>query len=71
MATTREIACIYYEYEGSCLKGREGLFKKTCQTCKKYKPRKGGRPAHKNLKKQKIEKIREQDIKQMMKDYSY
>ena len=69
MAASREIACVYYEFEGSCLKGREGTFRKSCQTCKKYKARKGGIPAHKNLKKQKTEKIKENDIKQMMRDY--
>ena len=46
----REVRCIYYDYEGSCLKGREGTFWDACQTCNKYKPVKGGAPARKNLK---------------------
>lgn len=69
MASEREIACIYYKWEGECEKGREGTFRKACQTCKKYKARKGSLPARKNLKKQKMEKIKEHDMKQMMKDY--
>lgn len=69
MSSEREIACIYYKWEGECEKGREGTFRKACQTCKKYKARKGSLPARKNLKRQKMEKIKEHDMKQMMKDY--
>ena len=69
MAKTREIACIYYDCEGSCLKGREGTFWKACQTCAKYSPRKGGTPARKNLKRQKMDKIQESDMKRMIRDY--
>lgn len=65
----REVSCIYYKWEGECEKGREGTFRKACQTCKKYKARKGSLPARKNLKKQKMEKIKEHDMRQMMKDY--
>lgn len=67
--TDREVACVYYVYEGECLKGREGTFKKACQICKKYKPKKGGTAARSNLKKQKIAKIKERDIEDMMRDY--
>lgn len=67
--TDREVACVYYVYEGECLKGREGTFKKACQICKKYKPKKGGAAARRNLKKQKIAKIKERDIEDMMRDY--
>lgn len=65
----REVSCIYYKWEGECEKGREGTFRRACQTCKKYKARKGSLPARKNLKRQKMEKIKEHDMKQMMKDY--
>lgn len=65
----REIACEFYEYEHSCKKGKEGTFRKACQICKKYKPKKAGLPARKNLKKQKTEKIRMQDMEEMMKEY--
>lgn len=41
MARDREIACMFYECEGSCLKGHEGTFKDYCQTCSDYKRRKG------------------------------
>ena len=69
MGSEREVACVYYKWEGECEKGREGTFRKACQTCKKYKAKKGNLPARKNLKRQKIEKIREHDMKQMMRDY--
>jgi hypothetical protein len=65
----REIPCIYYKWEGECAKGREGTFRDACQTCKKYKPKKGAVPAKRNLKKQKLNKINEKDINDMMKDY--
>lgn len=65
----REIACIYYEYEGCCSKGRGGTFRDACQICKKYKARKVGTPARQNLKRKKIEKIKDRDIKKMMRDY--
>lgn len=66
MSKEREVSCIYYEYEGSCLKGREGTFRKACQTCNKYEAKKGSIPARKNLKRQKIEEIKRNDMKQMM-----
>lgn len=69
MAVNREIACIFYECEGECLKGREGTFRKSCQTCKDYKAQKGGRPARKNLRKEKMAKANERDVKRMMRDY--
>ena len=65
----REIACIFYEYEGSCLKGKAGTFRKACQTCGKYKPKLGSAPARQNLKKQKIEKIKTKDMKLELKNY--
>ena len=65
----REVRCIYYDYEGNCLKGIEGTFWDACQTCNKYKPVKGGAPARKNLKRQKMEKIQNRDIKRMLNDY--
>ena len=44
MGSEREVACIYYKWEGECKKGREGTFRKACQTCKKYKAKKGSLP---------------------------
>ena len=41
----RLIACIHYKCENSCDLGREGTFYHQCQTCKSYKPIKGGKPA--------------------------
>lgn len=57
MAKDREIACENYICEGECKKGKEGTFRKACQTCMFYKPIKGGLPARKNLKKEKTEKF--------------
>lgn len=65
----REITCVFYEYEGSCLKGKAGTFRKACQTCGKYKPKLGSAPARKNLKNQKIEKIKARDMKQQIREY--
>ena len=65
----REIACVFYEYEGSCLKGKAGTFRKACQTCGKYKPKLGSAPARQNLKKQKIEKIKTKDMKLELRNY--
>ena len=69
MATERENACVNYKWEGECAKGREGTFRKACQICKKYKAKKGSVPARQNLKKQKTEKLKEQDMRRMMQDY--
>lgn len=69
MAKTREVPCIYYQYEGGCEKGRDGTFRKACQTCKKYTPKKNAIPARQNLKRKKKEQLREQDMKEMMRDY--
>ena len=33
--------CIYYICKGECTKGRNAKQKKLCQTCDKYKARKG------------------------------
>jgi hypothetical protein len=54
---TREVQCIYYEFEGSCQKGHKGLFRSTCQHCLHYRPMRGKEPARKNLKKTKQYKI--------------
>lgn len=40
MVSEREVACVHYKWEGECAKGREGTFRKACQTCKKYKAKK-------------------------------
>ena len=69
MADTREFVCEYYLYEGGCTKGREGTFWKACQTCNKYKAKKNTLAARKNLKRQKIEKIRQQEMDEMTKEY--
>jgi len=58
MAKNREIACIHYICEGNCALGKEGTFRKHCQTCKTYKAVPGGLPARKNLKREKLNKIK-------------
>jgi len=57
MARDREIQCMFYEYEGSCKKGRAGTFRDQCQTCNLYNPKRGSSPARPNLKRQKLEKV--------------
>lgn len=57
MAKDREITCIHYKYEGCCDLGYEGTFRKVCQKCKQYKALKGGKPARRNLKREKKEKF--------------
>ena len=53
MARDREIACESYVCEGNCSKGREGTFRKYCQTCNEWRPISGGRPARLDLRKKK------------------
>lgn len=57
MAKTREIVCEYYEYEGSCTKGREGTFYGKCQTCDKYNPKQGAKPNRVDNRRKKLDKI--------------
>ena len=53
---TREIQCEFYEYEGQCSKGREGTFRKACQHCSKYRPKRGTAPARVDNRRRKLEK---------------
>lgn len=53
----REVACQFYICEGNCSKGKEGTFRKACQTCNKYNPIKGGRPARVDNRRKKMDKI--------------
>lgn len=62
MAKDREIVCMYYQCEGVCLKGREGTFRHYCQTCKKYAPLKGHKPARKNNKRRQVAEDRLRDL---------
>ena len=59
MAKDRLNVCEYYECVGKCKKGREANHKGYCQICDKYKPR--ARIKHPNIKKQKLNKIREKE----------
>lgn len=67
MAKTREIQCIHYINEGNCDLGKEGTFRKHCQTCKTYKKLPGGKPARIDTRKQRKEAF----DKKAMKDYRY
>ena len=53
----REIVCESYFCEGNCSKGREGTFRKACQTCSKYRPIRGGKLARTDNRKQKLDRI--------------
>lgn len=63
MSKTREIACIHYICEGNCDLGKEGTFRKHCQTCKTYKKIPGGKPARTDNRRQKINKITKKELK--------
>lgn len=69
MAKNREIACIYYECEGQCLKGRDGTFRDSCQKCKLYLPLRGGKPARKDLHRQKKDAVRERESRREIQNY--
>ena len=56
MAKDRIEPCMYYICAGKCEKGREADHNGYCQKCKKYVPR--VRQKHPNQKKQKLQKIR-------------
>lgn len=58
MAKDRLTPCKYYESFGVCSKGRTAEMKGYCQRCSKYEPR--VRERHRNVKKDKLEKIRRQ-----------
>lgn len=60
MAKDRSIPCKYYIAFGMCSKSREANHNGYCQKCNKYVPR--VRERHKNLKKEKLEKIRKNDV---------
>jgi hypothetical protein len=57
----REVQCKFYLNEKNCLKGREGTFKKKCQTCDKYIPLPGGKPARTDNRRQKMDRIRRKE----------
>lgn len=55
MAKYREAPCAYYVCKGECMKGRKNAEQTgRCQTCSKYRPRKGyksvGNAKYKKLK---------------------
>ena len=53
----REIQCVHYVCEGVCDLGKEGTFRKRCQTCKTYKKLPGGKPARTDNRRQKMDRI--------------
>lgn len=59
----REVQCLYYICEGYCSLGREGNFRKKCQTCDKYIPKPRCKAARVNNKKEKLNKIIEKENK--------
>ena len=62
MAKTRERQCEFYICEGQCSKGREGTFRKACQHCTKYRPKRGTRPARIDKRRQKMDKMLKKGI---------
>lgn len=63
MARDREIQCKYYICEKQCSKGREGTFRHSCQTCDKYIPLKGAKPARTDKRKQIKEKEKARELR--------
>lgn len=59
MAADRQTPCLYYICAGSCKKGREADHAHYCQRCDKYAPR--AKVRHKNLKREKLNKIRKKE----------
>lgn len=60
MAKLRETVCLYYIAMGECKKGRDASHKGYCQKCNKYYPR--AKMRHINKKRQKLEKIRREEM---------
>lgn len=58
----REIVCQFYICEHECSKGREGTFRKACQHCTKYRPKRGTRPARVDKRRQKMDKMLKKGI---------
>lgn len=59
MRKDRETPCSFYICEGRCENGREANHKGYCQKCNKYEPR--AKVKHINLKKDKLNKIKQND----------
>ena len=60
MSKTKETPCKYYVCKGECEKGRDADHEKYCQKCKLYVAR--AKVKHINIKKQKLNKIREKEM---------
>lgn len=72
MATDRQTPCLYYVCAGLCTKGRKADHAHYCQHCNKYKPK--ARVRYKNQKKEKLEKIRNNErfrMKRKLKFFTY
>ena len=63
MSKERTIACQYYMCEGDCALDREGTFWRYCQHCPDYIAIRGGKPARKNLKKEKLRDARKRELR--------
>lgn len=70
MATTQKVVNEYDNWENEYSEKQKRAKKKAAKPSKKHKMKdEEGLPARNNLKKQKTAKIRERDIKRMMRDY--
>lgn len=61
--------CIYYICEKNCELGREGTHKKYCQRCDHYTPDKRYKLNKKNIKREKLEKIKKREYNKGVKRY--
>lgn len=57
----REIICAYYVRRGECAKGRKAEHYKICQSCSKYLPLKGAKPARVDRRREKLAKIQKKE----------
>ena len=69
MSKDRFIKCKHYVCEGECNRDREGTFYNYCQHCDLYDPVKGSTPAKKNLKRHKLNSIREHEDKSLERNF--
>jgi hypothetical protein len=61
----RVIVCEHYVNEGTCDLGKEGTFWHHCQTCGSYKKKAGAKPARTDNRKQKLDRIRRREDKDL------
>lgn len=62
MAKERTIICKFYECEHNCARGRDAVWKSTCQICPFYVKKPGAKSSVVDKHREKLEKIRKKDL---------